>query len=81
VVSCGVLCCVLCSKRVGVDNIRVWEETTLAAANKMEEERRKYDEQVGQPLTGHACSAHARFWCGRTLWAVLGTFCRLHLGC
>jgi hypothetical protein len=31
---------------VGVDNIRVWEETTLAAANKLEEERRKYDEQV-----------------------------------
>lgn len=36
----------LCSKRVGVDNIRVWEETTLAAANKLEEERRKFDEQV-----------------------------------
>lgn len=34
------------SARVGVDNIRVWEETTLAAANKLEEERRKYDEQV-----------------------------------
>jgi hypothetical protein len=32
---------------VGVDNIRVWEETTLAAANKMEEETRKFDEQVG----------------------------------
>lgn len=34
------------SARVGVDNIRVWEETTLAAANKLDEERRKYDEQV-----------------------------------
>lgn len=39
--------CCCCSERVGVDNIRVWEETTLAAANKLEEERRQYDEQVG----------------------------------
>eukprot|EP00878_Enallax_costatus_P030403 GHUV01033097.1.p1 GENE.GHUV01033097.1~~GHUV01033097.1.p1 ORF type:complete len:751 (+),score=324.15 GHUV01033097.1:453-2705(+) len=34
------------SKRVGVANIRVWEETTLAAANKLEEEYSKLDEQV-----------------------------------
>lgn len=36
----------VCSKRVGVANIRVWEETTLAAANKLEEEQNKLDEQV-----------------------------------
>lgn len=39
---------VVYSTRVGVDNIRVWEETTLAAANKLEKEMRKFDEQVGQ---------------------------------
>lgn len=47
------------SARVGVDNIRVWEETTLAAANKLDEERRKYDEQVcgcARQLTCDRCS-------------------------
>jgi hypothetical protein len=31
---------------VGVPNIRVYEETTLAAANKLEADRQRIDEQV-----------------------------------
>ncbi|WIA08402.1 hypothetical protein OEZ85_007840 [Tetradesmus obliquus] len=34
------------SKRVGVPNIRVYEETTLAAANKLEADRQRMDEQI-----------------------------------
>jgi hypothetical protein len=51
-VMCGDLLCVICcsscgcSKRVGVPNIRVYEETTLAAANKLEADRQRIDEQV-----------------------------------
>jgi hypothetical protein len=64
----GVLwCCVLCSARVGVDNIRVWEETTLAAANRIEEKRRKYDEQVGQP-TDRPCVVMRMQRFGAALW-------------
>jgi hypothetical protein len=36
----------VCSKHVGVPNIRVYEETTLAAANKLEADRQRIDEQV-----------------------------------
>jgi hypothetical protein len=31
---------------VGVANIRVWEQTTLAAAEEQEEARQKFDGQV-----------------------------------
>jgi structural maintenance of chromosome 1 len=34
------------SRRVGVPNIRVYEETTLAAANKLEEQKEQHEEQV-----------------------------------
>ncbi|KAF8072553.1 SMC1 [Scenedesmus sp. PABB004] len=34
------------SKHVGVPNIRVWEETTLAAATKLDEERQQLEEQI-----------------------------------
>lgn len=64
-VLCVLLLLLLCSARVGVDNIRVWEETTLAAANKLEEERRAYDEQVrrGEGGRGHALNALLRCCC------------------
>ncbi len=34
------------SKRVGVPNIRVYEETTLAAAEAREAQQQQYDDQV-----------------------------------
>jgi hypothetical protein len=45
-------CCRCCSvlrvrsKRVGVPNIRVYEETTLAAAEAREAQQQQYDDQV-----------------------------------
>lgn len=53
--------CGVCSKRVGVDNIRVWEETTLAAANKVEEQQCKFDEQVGPYVWGQEAGGFQSF--------------------
>jgi hypothetical protein len=66
---------------VGVPNIRVYEETTLAAANKLEADRQRIDEQV----TAHdwLVTEHASLVCIFDLGSKLGAEYNgnlLHLG-